>query len=545
MSLTWPVIAKITQQFATNPNSIQPNGHTGMDFAVAVGTSVKAAGAGTVLWADWATKLSASNPWWIAPAYAGIVVVIDHGNGMLTLYAHLDSTRLNVGNRVAQGQEIGKSGNTGLSSGPHLHFEIIGWPLKPYNNFYGRLNPNIYVKAAAPATPPLKANQRLVGPTKVNMRAEANSKAKIVREILPNTVETFTGYVIGERINGMNLWYKDAQGYAWCGGFTTQVTTGLKNLTPVKPPVVLDPKVRTVGADNTNRRAKPSTSAAVISVIPAKSSIAFTHFVKGESVKGIDIWFKDTKGYAWAGGFTSQATTGLTEEKTVVTPTPAPVPVPTPVPVEPKGYVFDKDFDFVEYKPAHITNVQRAADNPGEIVFPSFPEAAAIHQFDAKAKRPSIDGVINHFATERPGSESSAHFSVSGKRIVQHVSLKDRAFHAGRVGNDYVGIETDPQQDPDTIESTKKLLRALKGKYGYELITKLHKEISGNSTNCGAEIKLSDYVLNSVVTPPPVIIVPPAEPTPNPTPEPTPAVDEEAVIDDFLAYLKEEFFKTR
>jgi hypothetical protein len=605
-----------------------------MDFAVAVGTSVKAAGPGTVVWADWATKLSASNPWWIAPAFAGIVVVIDHGNGMLTLYAHLNSTHLNIGNKVTQGQEIGKSGNTGLSSGPHLHFEVIGWPLQPYNNFYGRLNPNLYVKSATPATVALKANQRRVGTSNVNLRAGASTTSKILRIIPANSIETFTGYYNGERVNGNNLWYRDAQGFAHSAGFTTVSATGLPNTTPVKPPTVLDPKIRTVGTDNVNRRAKASTTAAVVNVIPAKSSVTFTGFIKGETVKGNNIWFKDAKGYAWSGGFTSQATTGLTEEKVAApaptpapkpTPAPAPAPAPTPViapkttgdspvnvrsaprttgaiektltpktafpeftvytkgdvvegndvwftdakqsgfawsgaftdpkpsanmvlvqaPKEPEGYVFDKDFDFVEYKPAHITNVKRAVDYPDEVVMPAYPEAVVIHQFDAKSKNPSIEGVIGHFATERPGSESSAHFSVSGNRIVQHVSLKDRAYHGGKIGNDYVGIETDPQQDAATIESVRKLLRALKGKYGYELITKLHKDVPGNTTNCGAEINLANYELNSVTpTPVPPIIVSP-EPTPDPTPVPTPAVDEEAVIDEFLAYLKEEFFKTR
>lgn len=463
----WPLVARITQQYASSPNSIQPNGHTGIDFGVPVGTPVKAIGAGTVVWADWAHKLSASNKWLIAPAYAGICVLIDHGNGYISVYAHLNETALNIGNRVAAGQVIGKSGNTGLSSGPHLHFEIIKWPLNPDNGFYGRINPNSVISTVVPAfSVTLKANQRKVGPTKVNMRSAPNTKAKILREIQPNTIETFTGYVLGERVNGMNLWYKDAQGYAWCGGFTAQTVTGLPNVTPkpVTPP-------------------------------PAPAPA----------------------------------------------PKPVPVPVPTPEPANPSYYSFTKDFDFVEYKPAHLTNVQRAVDYPGVVVFPPKPTHAVIHQFDAKAKNPSIDGVINHFATERPGSESSAHFSVAGNRIVQHVSLKDRAYHAGKVGNDFIGIETDPQQDAATVASVKKLLVALKAKYGYELVKILHKNVVGNSTNCGAEINLADYEL----TPPVVVPVPVPEPEPTPAPEPAPTRSEEEVIDNFLAFLKESYFQKK
>lgn len=333
MAFSWPVSAPVTQQFASNPNSIQPNGHTGMDFGVPIGTSVKATGAGTVVFANWATTLSASNIWWIAPAFAGITVVIDHGNGLLSLYAHLNSTSLNPGNRVTQGQEIGKSGNTGLSTGPHLHFEILGWPLAPYNGFYGRLSPTKYVTTPSPdaAPAPLKANQRKVGKDGANQRAQANNDSAIVRKIAPSSVETFTGYVVGEMIAGINIWYKDAQGYAWAGGFETQSTTGLTNQTPAP---ALKPNQRKAGADNVNHRAQPNSTSAVVRVIPAKSTETFTGYVIGESVKNINIWYKDAQGYAWAGGFESQATTGLTNVTPKPVPTPPPVPPkPTPTPV--------------------------------------------------------------------------------------------------------------------------------------------------------------------------------------------------------------------
>jgi len=86
--------------------------HAGVDLAAPANTPVRAAGAGTVVDAGW-----------ISSGY-GISVVVDHGNGYLTHYAHLNSNSVGVGTRVAAGEVIGREGSTGDSSGPHLHFEV-------------------------------------------------------------------------------------------------------------------------------------------------------------------------------------------------------------------------------------------------------------------------------------------------------------------------------------------------------------------------------------------------------------------------------------
>nr|WP_232510913.1 M23 family metallopeptidase [Micromonospora maris] len=86
--------------------------HAGIDFALPAGTPVRAAFGGTV------TKAGD-----VGDGY-GISVVIDHGNGYLTHYAHLSTARVSVGEKVSTGQTIGLEGSTGDSTGPHLHFEV-------------------------------------------------------------------------------------------------------------------------------------------------------------------------------------------------------------------------------------------------------------------------------------------------------------------------------------------------------------------------------------------------------------------------------------
>lgn len=172
-----------------------------------------------------------------------------------------------------------------------------------------------------------------------------------------------------------------------------------------------------------------------------------------------------------------------------------PVPTPTPPPV----YVFAKDLDCVtELRPAAIGNFE--ASN-----FPQNPDTAVIHDFGTLG-RDTIESLINTFT--KPGTLVSAHFAVSKKRIIQLVSLKDRAFHAGSQGNNYVGIEVDPAMDPETIESVKLVLRQLRVKYGRTL--KLIEHNTLMPTQCGDDVNLDNFD----ITEPPVILPnPPADPS--------------------------------
>ncbi len=85
--------------------------HAGIDFRAPVGTKIHATGPGTVITAA-------------RTGGYGNMVEIDHGNGITTRYAHLSSILVNVGDKIATGDAIAKSGSTGRSTGPHLHYEV-------------------------------------------------------------------------------------------------------------------------------------------------------------------------------------------------------------------------------------------------------------------------------------------------------------------------------------------------------------------------------------------------------------------------------------
>jgi murein DD-endopeptidase MepM/ murein hydrolase activator NlpD len=86
--------------------------HTGLDFAADVGTPILAAAGGVVL---------SAGP---HPQY-GQLVELDHGNGLVTRYAHTSKMLVRQGDLVKRGQKIAEVGTTGRSTGPHLHFEVL------------------------------------------------------------------------------------------------------------------------------------------------------------------------------------------------------------------------------------------------------------------------------------------------------------------------------------------------------------------------------------------------------------------------------------
>ncbi len=113
-----PVEGKVSFSFGQKSAVLGDNSktHKGVDIKARRGTVVKAAGDGKVIAAT--SRYQGKRAW-------GKVVVIDHGHGLVTRYAHLDSYRVKRGDRVNAGHVIGAVGSTGKSTGPHLHFEVI------------------------------------------------------------------------------------------------------------------------------------------------------------------------------------------------------------------------------------------------------------------------------------------------------------------------------------------------------------------------------------------------------------------------------------
>lgn len=115
--LTWPVsgtsTASVTSGFGYRIHPIfgDKRFHSGVDISANSGTTIMAADAGTIVSAVYSSSY-------------GNYVVISHGNGMVTLYAHMSSMAVSSGQSVTRGQTIGYVGSTGWSTGPHCHFEI-------------------------------------------------------------------------------------------------------------------------------------------------------------------------------------------------------------------------------------------------------------------------------------------------------------------------------------------------------------------------------------------------------------------------------------
>ena len=114
-AFTWPApgTSRITSPFGNRLHPILKVNklHTGIDIGCGSNTTIVAANSGTVIKAAWNNSY-------------GNMIMVDHGGGIVTLYAHLNSFLVSNGDVVAKGQAIAKSGSTGMSTGPHLHFEV-------------------------------------------------------------------------------------------------------------------------------------------------------------------------------------------------------------------------------------------------------------------------------------------------------------------------------------------------------------------------------------------------------------------------------------
>jgi murein DD-endopeptidase MepM/ murein hydrolase activator NlpD len=118
----WPLRGWTTSEFGrrADPLSGEPDLHLGLDIAAPIGSDVRAPAAGEVLFAG------------ERPGY-GLLVALETGGGYVAYFAHLDRVVVTPGQEVQAGETLGRSGNTGQTSGPHLHYEIrrYGAPVDP------------------------------------------------------------------------------------------------------------------------------------------------------------------------------------------------------------------------------------------------------------------------------------------------------------------------------------------------------------------------------------------------------------------------------
>ena len=121
LSLSRPVSGTVTSRYGSRSRGF----HTGMDIATASGTPITSIASGTVVYSGWKGSY-------------GKLVIVDHGNGVQSYYAHCSSLNVSAGQTVGGGTVIGAVGSTGNSTGPHLHLEIRvnGSTVNPQNYLY-------------------------------------------------------------------------------------------------------------------------------------------------------------------------------------------------------------------------------------------------------------------------------------------------------------------------------------------------------------------------------------------------------------------------
>lgn len=141
----WPCTGELSSGFGNRIHPVYGYGrfHGGCDFTTPHGTPIQATAAGVVCHSDWLGGY-------------GKVVEIDHGNGLKTLYAHCSELNVKKGEKVEKGQMIAKVGTTGLSSGPHCHYEV--------RRGEKRVDPKPYLKQKDAPKPIAKLSKEATAP---------------------------------------------------------------------------------------------------------------------------------------------------------------------------------------------------------------------------------------------------------------------------------------------------------------------------------------------------------------------------------------------
>lgn len=181
MKIGYPVINfVVSQEFGGNPGSYAGfglRGHNGIDFAIPVGSPVWACDDGVVAVSRWDSS-----------GY-GELIVVQHAWGK-SYYAHLSAREVAAGATVRRGQMIGKTGNTGNSTGPHLHFEIRPDGVSASNGFHGAVDPRGWLEDEA-------------SPADNAAPIHAGAKAKVMADVLNVRVGPGTNFLdIGDLFAG-------------------------------------------------------------------------------------------------------------------------------------------------------------------------------------------------------------------------------------------------------------------------------------------------------------------------------------------------------
>lgn len=364
-------------------------------------------------------------------------------------------------------------------------FKYLGWG--------EQMDGTVVVRPAS-----LAANQRKVGPVPAIRRAQPTRQSPAIHDQLDaNSIGNFKGWILGENIEGNAIWFQgDPSGnWFWSGSFTSQSTDGLTDLNP-KTPAPTTGKRQVKADSSVNVRTFPTTQSPVVTSIAAGAIIAPAGYTNGEDIYDSDIWYKVEGGWAWGGAFTETSAAGLT----FIT-RPDETKPPAPEPTLPDYEAFEAFSDCVtQVLPAHRENFEIGRFSPDQY-------EVVLHDFGTDGKD-TFTSTTNWFRNKASGT--SAHFVVSGKNIVQMVSLQNRAWHAGPEGNNRVGIEIDPalgrvglddQLRKDTMESVITLLIELDKYYQRELGLRKHPEFM--ATGCGDDVDLQLFVNRNAVTPDP------------------------------------------
>lgn len=186
MNLFRPVdlVYPISQRWGENPSWYpSTKGHNGLDYACPVGTPIYAAADGVVARAELDTA-TASNP----KSGYGYHVRIQHGNGWTSIYGHFSQIQVKTGQRILAGEVIGLSGNTGFSTGPHLHFEVrTGVAIQ------SSIDPTGYMVDTLPAKEPILTVQVTSEGDKLRVRSGPGTEFGVLRQLRAGDQVEVTG----------------------------------------------------------------------------------------------------------------------------------------------------------------------------------------------------------------------------------------------------------------------------------------------------------------------------------------------------------------